>query len=247
MTICDSAVGPAAAEAATAAAGIRAVIAGEQDDFYLGYPCHNATEERWFMLRVTPFAEPAPRRVVVAHIDITERRIVEQAEHEQRLLAEALRDSLAALTASLDVETVLQQILAYSATVIPSEAGAIVLFEGNQGRVVYAVGIPRKPKLFSKPICLPWMPMYMPEKQVSQPSFILAADTQTTPDRISFPVTAWVRSSVGVPIVVRGNRSACSRRDSATPNWFQPKHVAHLDLCPLCRLGLGKCAACQPA
>lgn len=227
LTICDSAVGPAAAEAATAAAGIRAVIAGTQADFYLGYACHSPDQERWFMLRVTPFAEPAPRRVVVAHIDITERRVTEIAEHEQRLLAEALRDSLAALTASLDVETVLQQILAYSATVIPSEAGAIVLFEGNQGRVVYARGYSPEAEAFFKTNLLT-LDAHVYAREAGTPTYYLATDTETTPYWISFPVTAWVRSSVGVPIVVGGQPIGLLTADSATPNWFQPKHVAHL-------------------
>ncbi len=67
------------------------MIAGEQNDFYLEYPCHSPSEKRWFGLRVTPFAESAPRRVVVRHTDITERMQAEAAEREQRRFAEALR------------------------------------------------------------------------------------------------------------------------------------------------------------
>ena len=82
LTVCDTAVGARAEEAPAVAAGIRTVINGTRDDFYLEYACHSLAEKRWFMLRVTPFPEPAPRRVVVAHVDVTERRLAEEAIRE---------------------------------------------------------------------------------------------------------------------------------------------------------------------
>jgi PAS domain S-box-containing protein len=90
LAVCDRAKGEKAEEAPFAAVGIRAVISGERDDFYLEYPCDSPHQARWFMLRVTPFPEPAPRRVVIAHINITERKLAEKFEREQRLRAEAL-------------------------------------------------------------------------------------------------------------------------------------------------------------
>ncbi|MEO8391801.1 MAG: PAS domain S-box protein [Chloroflexota bacterium] len=82
LEICDLASGSMSAEAAPAAAGIRSVIAGEQDEFYLEYPCHSSWQKRWFGMSVTPFPEPAPRRVVVAHVGITERKKAEFALQE---------------------------------------------------------------------------------------------------------------------------------------------------------------------
>ncbi len=79
LTVCDTAVGQESGEAPAVAAGIRAVIDGTRDDFYLEYACHSPSERRWFMLRVTPFPEPSPRRVLVAHVDVTERRLAEEA------------------------------------------------------------------------------------------------------------------------------------------------------------------------
>jgi PAS domain S-box-containing protein len=93
LTVCDMVEGADAEEATTAAVGIRAVVNGSQDDFTLEYPCHSPSEARWFALRITPFPEPAPRRVVVAHIDITERKLAEvslqnlNSELEQRVIA----------------------------------------------------------------------------------------------------------------------------------------------------------------
>jgi len=78
VEVCERAVGYEASDAHETAKGIRAVIAAQQDEYYLEYPCNKGHEEGWFAVRVTPFLEPAPRRVVVAHADITERRVSER-------------------------------------------------------------------------------------------------------------------------------------------------------------------------
>ncbi|MCC6756024.1 MAG: PAS domain S-box protein, partial [Solirubrobacterales bacterium] len=78
LTVCDTAVGPGSAEAAAAAAGIRGVIAGFHDHFVLEYPCDSPDKQRWFAMRVTPLEKPAPRRVVIAHLDLTERWLAQE-------------------------------------------------------------------------------------------------------------------------------------------------------------------------
>ena len=59
--------------------GIQKVITGELDIFSMEYPCHAPHKERWFIGRVTPVTGDGPRRVVVAHEDITERKQAEIA------------------------------------------------------------------------------------------------------------------------------------------------------------------------
>lgn len=84
LAVCDKVIGQDADNAASAAAGIRAVIAGHVSSFYLEYACHSPTVQRWFRMGVTPFEEVLPRRVVIAHIDITERKQVETALQSAR-------------------------------------------------------------------------------------------------------------------------------------------------------------------
>jgi PAS domain S-box-containing protein len=93
LAVCDQARGQNSAEAHQAAAGIRAVLAGAQT-FSLEYPCHSSAEQRWFLLTVTPLAEDRPNGAVVMHLNITERKLGENAlrasEAEFRTLAEAM-------------------------------------------------------------------------------------------------------------------------------------------------------------
>lgn len=78
LDICDNARGDTAAEAQQVAAGIRAVLAGAVKSVSLEYPSHSPTEQRWFLMAVTPLADESPHGVVVMHLDITERKKTEQ-------------------------------------------------------------------------------------------------------------------------------------------------------------------------
>ena len=74
----EAATGADDDETATeAAAGIRAVLAGERAEFTLEYPCHSPNERRWFLMRVIPLSgRPG---ALVMHVDITERVVAERA------------------------------------------------------------------------------------------------------------------------------------------------------------------------
>jgi PAS domain S-box-containing protein len=99
LAVCDAATGDFSKEAQTMAAGIRAVIKGEREQFSLEYSCHSPTEKRWFLGKVTRFYGNPPTYVVVAHENITERQLAEKAlrESEQRLstILNASTDSIA--------------------------------------------------------------------------------------------------------------------------------------------------------
>lgn len=77
LVVCDIASGDDCEEAHSFAAGVRDVLSGEREYFELEYPCHSPSEERWFVARVTP-VEGDPRRVIVAHEKITDRRKAEK-------------------------------------------------------------------------------------------------------------------------------------------------------------------------
>lgn len=68
--------------------------------------------------------------------EIEERKQAEAAEREQRTLAEALRDTIAALNSTLELEEVLDRILDNVGLVVPHDAAAVTLLESGAARVV---------------------------------------------------------------------------------------------------------------
>lgn len=75
LSVCEAA-GPDDAEPAMEVSeGIRSVLAGEQDEFSLEYPCHSPDEKRWFIMRARRIEGES--RAVIIHNNITELKLVE--------------------------------------------------------------------------------------------------------------------------------------------------------------------------
>jgi PAS domain S-box-containing protein len=87
LDVCDAATGPDAEDSSRIAAGIRSVLRHESDSYSREYACHSPTERRFFNVRVTRFAGAGPLRVVIAHENITSRKVAEEAllEREEQL------------------------------------------------------------------------------------------------------------------------------------------------------------------
>ncbi|MBI2963908.1 MAG: response regulator [Deltaproteobacteria bacterium] len=73
----DACTAAAGAEAAAMARAIRAVVDGTQDEVSLERACGTSSGPRWFITRITRFADTASARVVVAYEDVTARRLAE--------------------------------------------------------------------------------------------------------------------------------------------------------------------------
>lgn len=158
---------------------------------------------------------------------LAELQAAELAERTQRRLAEALLNSLTALTGSLDVESVMQQLLACAATVVPSDAGSVILYEGGVGRVAYLRGFGPEAADFFKAYRFP-LPAVL-QGNLATPAYpYLIADTATLPQWLSLPVTRWIRSSIRIPIELYGEVIGVLIADSATPNHFQPADLEKL-------------------
>ena len=138
LLVCDHASGDCAGEAGEAAAGIRAVLAGEREVFSLEYPCHAPDQPRWFNMRVTRFPGDGPARVVVSHEDITQRKL---AEDSLRRRVEEL-DQFAYIT-SHDLKAPLRGIANLSRWIEedlgenlkPEVAGQLDMLRGRVGRM----------------------------------------------------------------------------------------------------------------
>ncbi|QEF98352.1 Sensor protein ZraS [Stieleria maiorica] len=76
--------------------GISDVLAGKRHVFTLEYPCHSSTENRWFLLHVSPLKGDSSK-AVTAHVSITDRKIVEHQLVETARLA-AIGDAMKGLS-----------------------------------------------------------------------------------------------------------------------------------------------------
>jgi diguanylate cyclase (GGDEF)-like protein len=92
LDACRLALGNGVEEATTIAAGIGAVFLNARAEFSLEYACTIGDERRWFSVRATRFQGSKQVRVVVAHEDITPRKMA-----EEQLLHDAFHDSLTGL------------------------------------------------------------------------------------------------------------------------------------------------------
>ena len=77
LEVCERGAAQQDESAREAAAGIRAVLAGENAQFVLEYPCHSPNEQRWFILYATPLGGETGG-AVVTHVDISERKQLQQ-------------------------------------------------------------------------------------------------------------------------------------------------------------------------
>jgi diguanylate cyclase (GGDEF)-like protein len=62
-----------AGESSEAAEGIRSVLSGNSRSFSIEYPCHSPTEQRWFLMTVTPSNHDAKNGAVITHLNISDR------------------------------------------------------------------------------------------------------------------------------------------------------------------------------
>jgi PAS domain S-box-containing protein len=161
--------------------------------------------------------------------DVTRRKLAESAEREQRILAEALRDTAAALTGTLRLEEVLDRILINVSQVVPHDSGNIMLIDDNIGRVVryhldgdFEAVVPERHLRF----VIDETPTMRQMCATGQP--VLVRDTRAYADWADHGVGQWIRSYLGVPILIGGEVIGFINLDSAHPNHFSEKHLEHL-------------------
>jgi len=99
LEVCDRATSQGDDSAGDAAECIRKVLRHELDHAELEYPCHSPTEQRWMLMRVTPFEGEGPTRAVISHDDVTARKLAERLTREQS----GLRDAVAGMEQVLGV------------------------------------------------------------------------------------------------------------------------------------------------
>lgn len=162
--------------------------------------------------------------------DITERKRAEEAEREQRVLAEALRDSATALNSTLDLDRVLDRILDNVGDVVPNDGANIMLVDDGFARVVRCRGYYGEHGFADKVMGLsfPIQDTANMRQMAASGRPCIIPDAHNHEDWRLTPATRWVRSYVGAPIRRRQEIIGFLNLDSATPHFFTEKHAERL-------------------
>lgn len=170
-----------------------------------------------------------PIGLISVYTDITEYRIVQAAEHRQRVLAEALRDIAAALTSTLDLGEVLKRILTNIGRVVPHDAAYIMLIENGEAHVVRTQGFRERTIedwLTRQPYHVEQVPELYQMAVSGQPMVIPTLDNAWYENKPA--ALRRFRSYTGAPIRLKGKTIGFLHLSSVTPNFFTVVHAERL-------------------
>lgn len=188
--------------------------------------------QRWLATSKLPLRDASGKVIGLVGIshDITERKRMELAEREQRALAEAFRDIASALTQTLNLDEVLDLVIANIERVVPHDAASIVLVDGERIRFVRYKGesiFPDYPDFPGKrSYTLKEFATLSAIADSGQP--LVIADTHQS-NWLRFgdsPLVAYL----GVPMFLKGDLLGFINVDSRTRGFFNSQHTERLQV-----------------
>ncbi|HEY3344709.1 MAG TPA: diguanylate cyclase [Anaerolineaceae bacterium] len=156
-------------------------------------------------------------------------RQVKEAERQERVLAEALRDTAAVLNSSLDLDDVLDQILACAERVVPFNGINLMMIEDGYACTVRCRGYAERglrDAVLALRLPIDQIPNYREMIQARQP--LLISNTQGYPGWISMEETRWIASYVAAPLIIKDEVIGFLNLDSNVPGFFKPEHIERL-------------------
>ncbi len=207
------------------------LIVGEQK---LGAVLLCFNQPRRFAPEEIALSEQAAGQIAMA---VFKARLLE-AEREQRLLAEALRDTAEALNSTLNFDDVLELILANVGRVAPYDSASLMLAEDPSKGIDAQTGVVRivRTRGYAERGLEAWAQSHRfrvadspnMQKMIQTRRPVVNAETATDPNWRPLPETGWVQSYLGAPIGVKGWIIGFINLDSTAPGFFTPVHADRL-------------------
>ncbi|MFQ5610648.1 MAG: GAF domain-containing protein [Anaerolineae bacterium] len=166
---------------------------------------------------VTVFAQQAA-------VALENARLFEQ-EHEQREISETLREISAVLAGSLDLDETLAHILEQLERLIPFDSATIYLVsdEDKKLRMVAAQGIPDVKVTMAASREVDRFPLDEEVLTTARP--VIVGDVQEDPRWRRLKGTGYIRSYMGVPLLVRGKAIGLVTIDRRVPDSFSESNA----------------------
>lgn len=160
---------------------------------------------------------------------IEEQKRTQTVEKEERILTEALRDTLTAMSSTLDLDKILDHILDTVRRITPYDGANVLLVESDLVHVVRQRGYSDKGADVSwSNQRIPVAKLAVLQQLIDIGKPVAIPDTATSPMWIGFPDLAWVNSNVIVPIRSNGKILGFLSLDSAIPGFFTQVHAERL-------------------
>ncbi len=161
---------------------------------------------------------------------ITELHLIEQAEHEQRVMAEALRDTAAALNSSRSFEEVLDRLLDNVGQVVPYDMATVLLLEDRS--IVHVArshgyrehGLEVKRSDYS----LDEVPNFREMMETGQA--LVIPDTRHNKSWVVLKGLERIHSYAGAPLQAKGEVIGFLDLTSLTPNFYNQSHADRLNV-----------------
>jgi diguanylate cyclase (GGDEF)-like protein len=145
------------------------------------------------------------------------------AEHEQRTLADTLRNIGLSLSAELNLEAILDTLLDHVAQVVPYDTASVMLLDAASGRVRIArhrgyerFGVEPLIEAFDEP--LPRLANLARMAEQQQPHVV--PRTRADPSWRPSPLAAHIQSWAGAPILARGRVLGLLSLDKTEPGFY---------------------------
>jgi PAS domain S-box-containing protein len=187
--------------------------------------------EGWILVSIQEITFDGQPALVTGFQDITARKEFEALEHQQRTLAEGLRDTAAILlNSTLDLDSVLDKILAQISLVIPYDVACVMLAEETGVvRMAHTKGEDLHYKQNDvNGLSLSSHDRAYLNKMIESGKPILIRDTQDYEPWHSDLSISWIRSSLGAPMRIDGQVIGFLILDSALPQTFSETQTSIL-------------------
>jgi len=154
----------------------------------------------------------------------------EEAEREQRVLAEALHDTAAALNSTLNFSEVLNRILDNVGRVVPHDAADIMLVDSEIAHPIGCRGYAeRGVEAWFLAQRFPIAQFHRMRQMIETGQSVLIADVRDYPAWIDLPETRWIHSLISMPIRVKARVVGFLDIISTTPGFFDQTHLARIE------------------